>query len=81
MFLPRWEIVIIETVGASERDVNDSRRKITQKQYGSVIVMLYVLDAYDHDTCVDAQCRPECENFVTNEYHSLMKNQTWDLVQ
>jgi hypothetical protein len=42
--------------------------------------MVCVLKARDPKTYVDAHDRLEWDNTIVDEYHSLMKNDTWDLV-
>ena len=43
-----------------------------------VFLMACVLEACNNDKYAHAHDRPKWENVVTDEYHSLMKNETWD---
>ena len=42
--------------------------------------MEHVLEACDVDTYANAHGHLKWENVMVDEYHSLMKNKTWDLV-
>ena len=61
-------------------DINDSRKNRSKKKHGSDALIGCVLEARDPETCVDAHDGIQWENAMDNEYHSLVKNDTWDLV-
>lgn len=61
-------------------NANDTMKTRIQKQHGNVALMAHVLDACDPDTYENAHGRPAWRNAMIDEYHFLMKNQTWDLV-
>ena len=42
--------------------------------------MNWVLETFNPDTYVDAQGQPKWENYMDEEYESLMKNKTWELI-
>jgi len=78
--LPIYETNRIEAIGLDAEKINDSRKIKIQKNCGSVVLITYVVEVFNHDTYADAHHQLEWENSMTNEYQSLMKNQTWDLV-
>jgi len=78
--LRQWVTKTIEVVGVDAYEVTDSRKTRGQKQCGSVYVIGCVLEACDLGTHVDAHGWLEWENVMVDEYTSLMKNKTWDLV-
>jgi len=56
------------------------RRIKVRKSMVSVSLMEHVLEACDFDTYENAHGHLKWENVMVDEYHSLMKNKTWDLV-
>lgn len=42
--------------------------------------MVQVLETGDLETYADAHDRPKWENPIVEEYNSLLKNKTWELV-
>lgn len=39
--------------------------------------MIHILETCDPGTCVDAKGQPECEQEMSTEEDSLLKNHTW----
>jgi hypothetical protein len=54
--------------------------RLEDKKMWYVALMAHVLEACDLDTYANAHGRLEWENAMVEEYNSLMKNKTWDLV-
>jgi hypothetical protein len=67
--------------GVDVGDINDSKKKNRiQKGYGSVFLMGCVLEVCDPNTYEYADGRTKWENAITDEYHYLMRIDTWYLV-
>jgi hypothetical protein len=45
-----------------------------------LFLLAQVLDTHDPDTFVEASGNPNWDTVMNEEYHSLMVNDTWDLV-
>eukprot|EP00253_Pinus_taeda_P014665 PITA_14665 len=77
--LPKWVCATRDVAGALVGDPTDQRR--TRSQYDRASSLLAQASAnYDPDTFVEASDHPDWDAAMNEEYHSLLANDTWDLV-
>ena len=77
--LPRWVHSTREATGDLASDPTDQRQTHYQFQRTSSL-SVQVSEKYDPDTFVEASSHPEWDAAIKEEYHSLLSNDTWDLV-
>lgn len=77
--LPRWVHSSHEATSDLASDPTYQCHTCSQFQrYSSLLAQ--VLDNYDPDTFVEAFGHLEWDTMMNEEYHSLLANDTWDLV-
>eukprot|EP00253_Pinus_taeda_P027551 PITA_27551 len=77
--LPKWVRATRDAAGALADDPTYQRR--TQSQFDRASSLLVqALANYDPDTFVEASGHPNWDATMNEEYHSLLANDTWDLV-
>jgi hypothetical protein len=77
--LPRWVCSTREAVGDLVSDPSYQRQTHSQFQRASSL-LAQVLETHDPKTFAEASGHPDWDTTMNEEYHSLMENDTWDLV-
>ena len=77
--LPRWVRSTCEAAGDLAGDLRDQRRTRSQFQRASSL-LAQVSENHDPETFAEALGNPDWDATMDEEYHSLMANNTWDLV-
>jgi hypothetical protein len=77
--LPRWLCSTREAVGGLVGDPSDQHRTRSQLQRASSL-LAKVSETLDLKTFAEASGHPDWDISMNEEYHSLMENDTWDLV-
>ena len=77
--LPRWVRSTCEAAGDLASDPRDQRRTRSQFQQASSLLD-QVSENHDPKTFSEASGNPNWDAAMDEEYHSLMVNDTWDLV-
>jgi hypothetical protein len=77
--LPRWVCSTREAVGDLVGDPSDQHQTRSQFQRASSL-LAQVSETHDPETFAEASGHPDWDTTMNEEYHSLMENDTWDLV-
>jgi hypothetical protein len=77
--LPRWVHSTQEAVGGLVGDPSDQHRTRSKFQRASSL-LAQVSETHDLETFAEASGHPDWDTTMNEEYHSLMANDTWDLV-
>ena len=77
--LPRWVCSTCEAAGDLAGDPRDQQRTRSQFQWASSL-LAQVFKNHDPKTFAEASGNPDWDAAMDEEYHSLMANDTWDLV-
>eukprot|EP00253_Pinus_taeda_P006432 PITA_06432 len=77
--LPRWVRATRDAAGDLAGDPTDQRRTRSQFERGSSLLAQAPVN-HDPDTFAEASGHPHWEAAMNEEYHSLLANDTWDLV-
>jgi hypothetical protein len=77
--LPRWVCSTREAAGDVVGDPSDQRWTHSQFQRASSL-LAQVLETHDLETFAEASGHPDWDTTMNEEYHSLIENDTWDLV-
>jgi hypothetical protein len=77
--LPRWLCSTREAVGHLVSDTSDQCRTRSQFQRASSL-LAQVSETHDPETFAEASGDPDWDTTMNEEYHSLMENDTLDLV-
>eukprot|EP00253_Pinus_taeda_P027031 PITA_27031 len=76
--LPKWVYATEDAIGALGGDPTDQQR--TRSQFDRFSSLLdQALANYDHDTFAEPSGHPDWDVAMTEEYRSLLGNDTWDL--
>eukprot|EP00253_Pinus_taeda_P002428 PITA_02428 len=77
--LPKWVCATLDTVGALAGDPTNQRR--TRSMFARASSLLAQDSSnYDPETFAEASGHPDWDASMNEEYHSLLANDTWDLV-
>ena len=82
----KWETYTIQLAGELTRNPRDSRRTRSHLESAVSVKDIFFVDKYfimhesDPNTYEDACEDPKCQTTMKEEFHSLQKNDTWDLV-
>eukprot|EP00253_Pinus_taeda_P012672 PITA_12672 len=77
--LPRWVCATQDAAGDLAGDPTDQRRTRSQFERASSLLAQAPVN-HDPDTFAEASGHPHWEAAMNEEYHSLLANDTWDLV-
>eukprot|EP00253_Pinus_taeda_P022187 PITA_22187 len=77
--LPRWVRATRDAAGDLAGDPTDQRRTRSQFERASSLLAQAPVN-HDPDTFAEASGHPHWETAMNEEYHSLLANDTWDLV-
>eukprot|EP00253_Pinus_taeda_P017794 PITA_17794 len=77
--LPRWVRTTRDAAGDLAGDPTDQRRTRSQFERASSLLAQAPVN-HDPDTFAEASGHPHWEAAMNEEYHSLLANDTWDLV-
>eukprot|EP00253_Pinus_taeda_P006208 PITA_06208 len=77
--LPRWVRATRDAAGDLAGDPTDQRRTRSQFERASSLLAQAPVN-HDPDTFAEASGNPHWEAAMNEEYHSLLANDTWDLV-
>eukprot|EP00253_Pinus_taeda_P023523 PITA_23523 len=77
--LPRWVCTTRDAAGDLAGDPTDQRRTRSQFERASSLLAQAPVN-HDTDTFAEASGHPHWEAAMNEEYHSLLANDTWDLV-
>eukprot|EP00253_Pinus_taeda_P012009 PITA_12009 len=77
--LPRWVRATRDAAGDLAGDPTDQRRTLSQFERASSLLAQAPVN-HDPDTFAEASGHPHWEAAMNEEYHSLLANDTWDLV-
>eukprot|EP00253_Pinus_taeda_P021606 PITA_21606 len=77
--LPKWVQATRNAAGDLAGDPTDGRRTRSQFERASPL-LAQVSTNYDPDTFAEASGHPHWDTVMSEEYHSLLANDTWDLV-
>eukprot|EP00253_Pinus_taeda_P031289 PITA_31289 len=77
--LPRWVRATRDAAGDIAGDPTDQRRTRSQFERASSLLAQAPVN-HDTDTFAEASGHPHWEAAMNEEYHSLLANDTWDLV-
>eukprot|EP00253_Pinus_taeda_P019857 PITA_19857 len=77
--LPRWVRATRDAAGDLAGDPTDQRRTRSQFERASSLLAQAPVN-HDPDTFAEASGHPHWESAMNEEYHSLLANDTWDLV-
>eukprot|EP00253_Pinus_taeda_P017373 PITA_17373 len=77
--LPKWVCVTWDAAGALVGDPTDQQRTHSQFDRASSL-MAQASANYDPDTFAEASGHPDWDATMNEQYHSLLANDTWDIV-
>eukprot|EP00253_Pinus_taeda_P004741 PITA_04741 len=77
--LPKWVCVTRDVAGYLVGDPTDDRRTCSQFARASSLLAQTPAN-YEPSTFVEASSHPDWDTAMNEEYHSLLANDTWDLV-
>eukprot|EP00253_Pinus_taeda_P036051 PITA_36051 len=76
---PKWVCVTQDAIGALAGDPTGQRRTCSQFNRASFLLAQALVN-YDPDTFTEVSSHLDWDATMNEEYHSLLENDTWDLV-